>query len=74
MPTAISVNCQYNELGNINFEDVKLNDEKYVPHFTFDGLDENDVSEVGSHTGKTSVVVDDNKEMKVDILLVPCDK
>ncbi|MBO7636880.1 MAG: hypothetical protein J6S89_09905 [Paludibacteraceae bacterium] len=74
LPTAVAANCRYNELGNVNFEDVKLNDEKYVPHFTFDGIEENVMSEDDSHTGKTSVGVDDNKEMKVDILLVPCDK
>ena len=73
LPTAISVNCQYNELGNINFEDVKLNDEKYVPHFTFDGIDEN-VESSRSHTGKSSLKVPSNQEVKTEILLVPCTK
>lgn len=73
LPTAISVNCKYNELGNINFEDVKLNDEKYVPHFTFDGVEEN-VESTRSHTGKVSVKVPSNQEVKTEILLVPCAK
>ncbi|MCQ2082572.1 MAG: hypothetical protein MJZ11_13035 [Lachnospiraceae bacterium] len=73
LPIAVSANSQYTQLGVINFEDVNLNDENYVPHFSFENVEENIDSE-HSHTGNNSVKVGKNADISTEILLVPCSK
>ena len=72
LPMAVSFDSKYKESGNINFEDVKLNEESYVPHFTFDGVKGDKMSEECSHSGRTSVVVSSGEELKNEVLFVPC--
>ncbi len=71
LPTAVSANSRYTQLGVDNFEDVELNSDEYVPHFSFDGTKDHLDSE-HSHTGDKSINANGNEEISMDILLVPC--
>jgi hypothetical protein len=71
LPLAVSANAQYREIGFDSFEDYDF-DDCIDKHFSFESTSGDKVNKNKSHTGKRSIKVDANSEIKIKNYLSNC--
>ena len=74
MVKAVAGNAGYDEMGYDGFEDYGLNDCNTETHFSFKVAEGNvELNETHSHTGKTSLKISPNSEIKLKRKVVVCE-